>query len=405
MCSTCTRCAAGSMLCWPAKDARGWRVRASSSCRTAFGLISKAGRSKTSSPTSASSRGGGRADLAKRTAPAVAMSDSRVIERQNSAVASLAGTTYTGEAESDLAVARRVIRAEICGLETLAESLDGAFQTAVDICAAARGRIILTGIGKSGHIAHKIAATLASTGTPAQFVHPVEASHGDLGMIGSEDAILALSNSGETSELADIIAYSRRFRIPLVAVTAGSRSTLAEAADVMVLLPSAAEACPMVVALGDALALALLERKGFSSADFHRFHPGGRLGRGLLRVRDIMHEEDEIPLVSPTALMSEAILVMTAKSFGCVGVREAEGRLCGVITDGDLRRHMGDALLSQTVRAVMHENPKTIAASALAADALGMMNRFAITSLFVIDESGRPIGFLHMHDCLRAGVA
>jgi len=319
----------------------------------------------------------------------------------------------TGSA--DLAVAKRVLRAEIAGLESLAETLDGAFEAAVDTCAAARGRIVVTGLGKSGHIARKIAATLASTGTPAQFVHPVEASHGDLGMIGSEDAILALSNSGETTEFADIVAHSRRCNIPLVAITAGARSTMAAAADVVLLLPEAAEACPMglapttsttmMVGLGDALALALLERKGFSSADFHRFHPGGRLGRRLLRVRDIMHREDEVPLASPSALMSEAILVMTAKSFGCVGVRGADGRLVGVITDGDLRRHMGDSLLRQTVRAVMNEHPKTIAAAALAADALGTMNRFAITSLFVIDEAGRPIGFLHMHDCLRAGIA
>jgi arabinose-5-phosphate isomerase len=333
--------------------------------------------------------------------PAAAMIDQAKARRQSSG-------------NADLAVARRVIQAEIGGLERLAETLDDAFQTAVDVCAAARGRIVVTGIGKSGHIARKIAATLASTGTPAQFIHPVEASHGDLGMIGSEDAILALSNSGETSELADIIAYSRRFKIPLIAITGGSRSTLSGAADVVLLLPAAAEACPMGLApttsttmmmtLGDALALALLERKGFSSADFRLFHPGGRLGRRLLRVRDIMHEEAEIPLVPPDARMSAAILVMTAKSFGCVGVCETDGRLIGVITDGDLRRHMGDSLLAETVGAVMHQNPKTITAAALAADALGVMNRFAITSLFVVDERGRPVGFLHMHDCLRAGV-
>jgi len=316
---------------------------------------------------------------------------------------------------ADLVVARRVIRAEIAGLERLAEMLDGAFEAAVATCAAVRGRIIVAGVGKSGHIARKIAATLASTGTPAQFVHPVEASHGDLGMIGSEDAILALSNSGETAEFADIVAYSRRCNIPLIAITGGARSTLAAAADTVLLLPAAAEACPMglapttsttmMAALGDALALALLERKGFSPADFRLFHPGGRLGRRLMRVRDIMHQEDEVPLVSPNAPMSEAILIMTARSFGCVGVSGREGRLIGVITDGDLRRHMGDSLLQRTVGAVMHGNPKTIAPAALAADALGLMNRFAITSLFVIDDDGRPIGFLHMHDCLRAGVA
>ena len=234
-------------------------------------------------------------------------------------------------------------------------------------------------------------------------------------MIGSADAILALSNSGETAELADIVAYSRRFEIPLIAITGGARSTLAEAADVVLLLPSAPEACPMGLApttsatmmmtLGDALAIALLERKGFSSADFQLFHPGGRLGRRLLRVRDIMHMGDEIPLVSPDARMSNAILVMTAKSFGCVGACDSGGRLIGVITDGDLRRHMGAELLERSVAEVMHRKPKTISSAALAADALGLMNRFAITALFVSDEDRRPIGFLHMHDCLRAGVA
>jgi len=315
----------------------------------------------------------------------------------------------------DIAVARRVIRAEIEGLEQLAQALNGSFGQALDICAAARGRLIVTGIGKSGHVARKIAATLASTGTPALFVHPAEASHGDLGMIGFEDAILALSNSGESAELADIIAYSRRFKIPLVAITGGTESSLAEAADVVLSLPRAGEACSMglapttsttmTMALGDALAIALLERKGFSSEDFQRFHPGGRLGRRLLRVADIMHDGETVPLISPDAPMSEAILVMTAKSFGCVGVCGTQGELVGVITDGDLRRHMDDGLLSRTVTEIMHPNPKTIGSGSLAAEALGLMNRFAITALFVVDESMRPIGFLHMHDCLRAGIA
>jgi arabinose-5-phosphate isomerase len=315
----------------------------------------------------------------------------------------------------DLAVARRVIRAEIDGLEQLARALDGSFGAALDLCAAARGRLVVTGIGKSGHVARKIAATLASTGTPAQFVHPAEASHGDLGMIGVEDVILALSNSGESAELADILAYSRRFEIPLVAITGGRGSTLAAAADVLLTLPRAAEACPMglapttsttiMMAVGDALAIALLERKGFSSTDFQRFHPGGRLGRRLLRVGDIMHADENVPLVPPDAPMSEAILVMTAKSFGCVGICDGDGRLVGVITDGDLRRHMDDGLLGRTVTEIMHRNPKTITAGHLAVEALGLMNRFAITALFVVDDGLRPAGFLHMHDCLRAGVA
>jgi len=315
----------------------------------------------------------------------------------------------------DLVVARRVIRAEIDGLEQLSGTLDINLGAALDLCAAVRGRIIVTGIGKSGHVARKIAATLASTGTPAQFVHPAEASHGDLGMIGLDDAIIALSNSGETGELVDIIAYSRRFRIPLIAITGGLGSALAEAADVVLGVPHAAEACPMglapttsttmMMALGDALAIALLERKGFSSADFQVFHPGGKLGRRLLLVGDIMHAGDDVPLVAPDAPMSEAILVMTAKSFGCVGVRGHDGRLVGVITDGDLRRHMNQQLLARSVGEVMHREPKTITPSHLAAEALGLMNRFAITSLFVVDEVQRPAGFLHMHDCLRAGVA
>ncbi len=270
-------------------------------------------------------------------------------------------------------------------------------------------------MGKSGHVARKIAATLASTGTPAQFVHPAEASHGDLGMIGVEDAILALSNSGESAELADIIAYSRRFKIPLIAITGGTESTLAEAADAVLPLPPAAEACSMglapttsttmMMALGDALAIALIERKGFSPADFQLFHPGGKLGRRLLRVGDIMHAGDTVPLIGPTAPMSEAILVITAKSFGCVGVCGPEGQLVGVITDGDLRRHMDDGLLSRSVSEIMHPGPKTTTAASLAAEALGLMNRFAITALFVVDDKQRPVGFLHMHDCLRAGIA
>ncbi|HVH79366.1 MAG TPA: KpsF/GutQ family sugar-phosphate isomerase [Stellaceae bacterium] len=315
----------------------------------------------------------------------------------------------------DLGVGRRVIDAEIDGLRQLGDTLDGAFSMALDLCFGASGRVIVTGIGKSGHIARKIAATLASTGTPAMFVHPAEASHGDLGMIGSGDAVIALSNSGNSAELADIVAYSRRFEIPLVAVTRDPRSSLAEAADVVMMLPAAAEACSMgltpttsttmMLALGDALAVALLERRGFSTADFQLFHPGGAIGRKLLRVSDIMHQGEAVPLATARTSMSEAILVMTAKSFGCVGVCDEDGKLTGIITDGDLRRHMDDRLFSRSVTEVMHREPKTIGATGLAAEALGMMNRFSITSLFVVDEAGRPTGFLHMHDCLRAGVA
>ncbi|HZT51519.1 MAG TPA: KpsF/GutQ family sugar-phosphate isomerase [Stellaceae bacterium] len=317
---------------------------------------------------------------------------------------------------ADIAVARRVLRTEIAGLEALAKELDASFTAALDLLDGATGRVIVTGMGKSGHVARKIAATFASTGTPAQFVHPAEAGHGDLGMIATKDAVLALSNSGETAELAAILGYSRRFHIPVVAMTRGGGSALAEAADVMLRLPAKEEACPMglapttsttmMLALGDALALALLERRGFSENAFQILHPGGQLGRQLLRVSDIMHaQEDRIPLVRRGTTMAEAILVMTAKSFGCVGIVDPEGRLEGIITDGDLRRHMGDGLLRSAVEAVMSGNPKSIRPQALAAEALGQMNKLAITSLFVLDDERRPLGILHIHDCLRAGIA
>jgi arabinose-5-phosphate isomerase len=327
----------------------------------------------------------------------------------------MAAAVHIMPQSGDIAVGYRVIMAEMKGLASLAEALDTSFAAAVDLCSRIHGRIIVTGVGKSGHVGRKLAATLASTGAPAQFVHAAEASHGDLGMIGPKDAILALSYSGESAELADVIAYSRRFKIPLIAVTGGRCSTLAGAADIVLPLPEAAEGCPMglapttsttmMMALGDALAIALLQRKGFTHADFRLFHPGGKLGRRLLRVGEIMHAGAEVPLVRPGDPMSEALLVMTAKSFGVVGACDMAGRLVGIITDGDLRRHMSASLLSCTVAEVMQPAPKTVAATALAAEALGLMNRFAITSLFVVDEEGRPIGFLHMHDCLRAGVA
>jgi len=316
---------------------------------------------------------------------------------------------------TDIDVARRVLRTEIAGLEALLASLDGAFTGAVEILAKVTGRVTVTGMGKSGHVARKIAATLSSTGTPAQFVHPGEASHGDLGMIAESDAVLALSNSGETAELSAIVAHAKRFRNPLIAMTRRAPSALAEAADVTLLLPASAEACPMglapttsttaMMALGDALAVALLERKGFSASDFQLLHPGGQLGRQLLRVADIMHEGDAVPLIARGAAMAEVLLVMSAKSFGCVGVTDDAGRLIGIVTDGDLRRHMGDDLLRTSVDAVMSPRPKTIRPQALAAEALGKMNALSITSLFAVDEHKRPLGILHIHDCLRAGIA
>lgn len=328
---------------------------------------------------------------------------------------SLRRTIAKTKESPDIAVARRVLDTEIVGLEALAAELDASFAAAVDKLAAIAGRVTVTGMGKSGHVARKIASTLASTGTPAQFVHPAEASHGDLGMLAAGDAVVALSNSGETTELADILAHARRFSLPLIAITAREQSALADAADVTLRLPAAAEACSMglapttsttmMMALGDALAVALLERKGFSADDFHELHPGGRLGRRLLKVADIMHDGSAMPLVPIETAMADAILAMTAKSFGCIGIVDGTGRLAGVVTDGDLRRHMGDNLLRAGVAEVMSRRPKTIRPQALAAEALATMNQNAITSLFVVDAASKPLGIVHIHDCLRAGIA
>ena len=315
--------------------------------------------------------------------------------------------------EADLKAARRVLAIEGEAIAALAASLDAEFVRAIDLLAAVTGRVIATGMGKSGHVARKIAATLASTGTPAFYVHPAEASHGDLGMLTPNDAVLALSFSGETAELSDLIAYTRRFSLPLVAVVGRRQSALAEQADRALVLPPLTEACPMglapttsttvMLALGDAMAVALLERRGFTAADFQVLHPGGKLGQQLLRVRDLMHTGDALPLVAPATTMSEAILVMTEKRFGCVGVVDGAGRLAGIVTDGDLRRHLSPALLAAAVETVMTRTPRTIRPSALAAEALGFMNAQALTVLFAV-EGGRPTGILHVHDCLRAGV-
>jgi arabinose-5-phosphate isomerase len=314
----------------------------------------------------------------------------------------------------DIQSGRRVLALEAQGIEALSRALDERFVAALDRLMAVKGRVVVTGMGKSGHIARKIAATLSSTGTPAFFVHPAEASHGDLGMITAADAVLALSNSGETAELTDLVAYTRRFAIPLLAITAGATSSLAEAADVALVLPRLSEACPMglapttsttlMLALGDALAVTLLERKGFTTADFQLLHPGGSLGQRLLTVDDIMHVGEEIPLIGPEAPMSEALLVMTNKRFGSVGVVDGAGKLAGIITDGDLRRHMADDLLGRSTHAIMTRNPKTVRPRTLAAEALRLMNAARITGLFVVEE-GRPVGILHVHDCLRTGVA
>jgi arabinose-5-phosphate isomerase len=311
---------------------------------------------------------------------------------------------------------RRVLAYEARGIGLLMDNLD-AVLPALDILTGVAGRIVVTGMGKSGHVARKIAATLASTGTPALFVHPAEASHGDLGMIAPGDGVIALSYSGGTAELADIVTYTRRYAIPLVAITGKSPSVLADAADAAIVLPPAEEACPlglapttsttMMLALGDAIAVALLERRGFTPSDFQVLHPGGTLGRRLLRVADIMHGDEDLPLVEAGTRMADAVLVMTAKSFGCVGVVGAGGRLAGIVTDGDLRRHMAPDLLTRPVEAVMSRKPRTIGRQALAAKALALMSGrlggAPITSLFVV-EGDRPVGIVHVHDCLRAGI-
>ncbi len=310
-----------------------------------------------------------------------------------------------------LDTARRVIAIELEGLRQLSDSLDDSFSCAVELILGARGRVIVSGMGKSGHIARKIAATLASTGTPAQFVHPAEASHGDLGMVTREDVALVLSNSGETPELADLIAHTRRFSIPLIGVASRPESTLLRQSDVAIVLPQAPEACgtgvvpttstTMTLALGDALAVALMEHRQFTPEHFRTFHPGGKLGAKLSKVADLMHRD--MPLVPERTPMSEALLEISQKGFGVVGVTDAGGHLAGIITDGDLRRHM-QGLLDHTAAEVMTQNPRTIAPDALAEAAVAVMNERKITCLFVVAD-GQPQGILHIHDCLRAGVA
>jgi arabinose-5-phosphate isomerase len=320
--------------------------------------------------------------------------------------------------EAALHSAARTLDLECEGLQALraafAHELGTAFGAAVGMLAAAKGRIIVTGIGKSGHVGQKLAATFASTGSPAFFVHPSEASHGDLGMITPQDAIVALSWSGESAELGNILTYSRRFKVPLIAITSRAQSTLAKQSDVVLELPRSKEACPhglapttsttMQLALGDCLAVALLEHQGFTAHQFKVFHPGGSLGANLKFVGDLMHTGERLPLVGEDALMSAALVTMTQKSFGCLGVVDSKGRLAGVITDGDLRRHMGDDLLNARTGAIMTKKPKSVAPDMLASAALELLNSSRITALFVVDK-GKPVGIVHIHDLLRAGVA
>lgn len=313
--------------------------------------------------------------------------------------------------------AKRTLQLESQGLADLLDAVGGEmasdFAHAVEVLNSATGRVIVTGIGKSGHVGQKMAATFSSTGTTAFFVHPSEASHGDLGMISSDDVILAMSWSGETVELGSILTYSRRFAVPLIAITSRPQSALGKAADVVLELPKAPEACPhglapttsttMTLALGDCLAIALLEAKGFTAEDFKRIHPGGSLGARLKYVEDVMHDASVLPLVGRDTPMSEALVTMTQCSFGCLGVVDGRGRLVGVITDGDLRRHMGDDLLTARTSDIMTCKPKTIGPDLLASAALEQLNASRITALFVVEKS-KPIGIVHIHDLLRAGL-
>jgi arabinose-5-phosphate isomerase len=322
------------------------------------------------------------------------------------------------QAQTVINSALRTLEVEADGVATLAaalrDRLGPAFIAAIELIRSAQGRVIVTGMGKSGHVARKIASTFASTGTPAMFVHPGEASHGDLGMIANNDVILALSWSGETAELKNLTDYSRRFRIGLIAMTASDDSTLAKTSDVVLALPQAREACPhnlapttsslMQLALGDALAIALLESRGFSAVDFGLLHPGGKLGSLLKQVADVMHIGAEVPLAPLGTRMSDALIVMTTKGFGCIGVTDQRGQLAGIITDGDLRRHMRDDLLNARVDDVMTRGPKTVRPDQLISETLELLNSTKVTALFAV-ESGKPVGIIHVHDLLRAGAA
>lgn len=316
---------------------------------------------------------------------------------------------------SVLASGQLVLREESKALALQADQLSDPFIKAVHIIVACKGRVIVTGMGKSGHIARKIAATMASTGTPSHFVHPGEASHGDLGMVMQGDAVIAISNGGESAELADILHYSRRFDIPVIAITSRPQSTLAQAGDVLLLLPQLPEvgalglapttSTTMTLALGDALAVAALEYKGFSKEDFKNFHPGGKLGKTLMRVENVMHTKDELPLAKPQDTMAHVLVVMTEKRFGCAGIVSDEGKLLGIITDGDLRRHMSDGLVQKSAETVMTRSPMTIGPRLLAAEAVNILNQTQRTQVFVLNEAGEPIGILHIHDLLRMGIA
>lgn len=316
----------------------------------------------------------------------------------------------------DLKHAVETIDREIETLEILKNNLDGNLSKALDLLQNTKGRVIVTGMGKSGHIARKMAATFASTGTVSFFVHPAEASHGDLGMISDDDVIIAISYSGESKELSDILIYAKRHNIPLIAITRNPQSALGKNSSLVLKLPDNGEACPLglaptssttaTIVLGDVLAVDLMERRGFSATDFRQRHPGGKLGAILCKVSDIMHKGDDVPLLKEDAIMQDALLVMSEKMLGCVGIVDNDGHLSGIITDGDLRRWMFPSIITEKVSKVMTKNPKVIGPDALIVDAVNMMNNTGrgITNLFVVQE-GKPVGVIHIHDCLKAGVA
>ena len=315
----------------------------------------------------------------------------------------------------DIVVAKKAIDREVEALEIMKNELDSSFSKALDVIQKCKGRLIVTGMGKSGHIGRKMAATFASTGTPSFFIHPGEASHGDLGMLTQSDVVLAISNGGESKELSDILMYCKRYNIPLIAMTKNPESTLGKAGDYLLKLPNDGEACPLGLAptssttatlvMGDILAIALMERKGFSETDYKQRHPGGKLGAILCKVSDLMHSGDEMPIIDENAIMQDALIVMTEKMLGCVGIVNKKGELIGMITDGDLRRWMSPNLIEEKVSTVMTKNPKTIRPDVLASEAVYVMNNTGrgITNLFAV-ENGKPVGLIHIHDCLRAGV-
>lgn len=326
--------------------------------------------------------------------------------------------THASPSDDALTAAMRAaVVLERDALDQLAAALGEAALGAVRLMAEVKGRVICAGVGKSGHVARKIAATLASTGTPAQFVHPSEASHGDLGMITPDDCVLALSKSGETRELGDMIAYCRRFGVPLLGMTAKSDSTLGKGSDLLLQIPDAPEACgetrapttstTLMMAYGDALAIGLIEARGFTASQFARFHPGGALGSALSKAEDLMHADQAMPLIDASATMGEALIEMSQKGFGCVGVTSQGGQLVGIVTDGDLRRNMAGDLAARIVSDVMTADPMTASPGDLASDALRRMTagQRKITQLFVCEADGRPAGLLHIHDLLRAGVS